>query len=65
MRYISDLKIDENVIEHYLCKKKQTLKSRAGKNYLSLLLQDKTGTINAKVWGTLIIISKVLKKMIL
>lgn len=50
MRYISDLKIDENVIEHYLCKKKQTLKSRAGKNYLSLLLQDKTGTINAKVW---------------
>ncbi len=50
MRYISDLKIDETVVEHYLCKKKQTLKSRAGKNYLSLLLQDKTGTINAKVW---------------
>lgn len=50
MRYISDLKQDENVIEHYLCKKKQTLKSRAGKNYLSLILQDKTGIINAKVW---------------
>ncbi len=50
MRYISDLKIDETIIEHYLCKKKQTLKSRTGKNYLSLLLQDKTGTINAKVW---------------
>ncbi len=50
MRYISDLKIDETIVEHYLCKKKQTLKSRAGKNYLSLLLQDKTGTINAKVW---------------
>ena len=50
MRYISDLKIDENIVEHYLCKKKQTLKSRNGKNYLSLLLQDKTGTINAKVW---------------
>lgn len=50
MRYISDLKQDETVIEHYLCKKKQTLKSRSGKNYLSLLLQDKTGTINAKVW---------------
>ncbi|MDE6182044.1 MAG: HD domain-containing protein [Eubacteriales bacterium] len=50
MRYISDLKQDETVIEHYLCKRKQTLKSRSGKNYLSLLLQDKTGTINAKVW---------------
>ncbi len=50
MRYIADLKTDEAIIEHYLCKKKQTLKSRNGKNYLSLLLQDKTGTINAKVW---------------
>ncbi len=50
MRYIADLKVDEMVVEHYLCKKKQTLKSRSGKNYLSLLLQDKTGTINAKVW---------------
>lgn len=50
MRYISDLKIDELVSEHYLCKKRQALKSRAGKNYLSLLLQDKTGMVNAKVW---------------
>lgn len=50
MRYITDLKEDENIIEHYLCKKKQTLKSRNGKNYLSLTLQDKTGIINAKVW---------------
>lgn len=50
MRYISDLKPDEMVIEHYLCKKKQTLKSRTGKSYLSLTLQDKTGTVSAKVW---------------
>lgn len=50
MRYIADLKQDEAVVEHYLCKRKQTLKSRSGKSYLSLLLQDKTGTINAKVW---------------
>lgn len=50
MRYIVDLKEDENIVEHYLCKKKQTLKSRSGKNYLSLTLQDKTSTINAKVW---------------
>lgn len=50
MRYINELREGENLIEHYLCKKKQTLKSRAGKSYLSLLLQDKTGTIDAKVW---------------
>lgn len=50
MRYINELREGENIIEHYLCKKKNTLKSRTGKSYLSLILQDKTGTIDAKVW---------------
>ena len=34
----------------YLCKSKQILKTKAGKTYYSLLLQDKTGIIDAKVW---------------
>lgn len=50
MRYISELRDGENVIEYYFCKQKQSLKSKAGKNYFSLLLQDKTGVINAKIW---------------
>ena len=50
MRYIKELREGENVVEHYLCKSKQSLKSRAGKTYLSLKLQDKTGTVDAKVW---------------
>ena len=50
MRYIIDLREGDNVMEHYLCKQKQILKSRAGKSYLSLKLQDKTGIIDAKVW---------------
>jgi 3'-5' exoribonuclease len=50
MRYIEDLQENEQVVEHYLCKKKQTFKSKSGKNYLSLLLQDKTGAIDAKIW---------------
>ena len=50
MRYINELREGENLVEHYLCKSKQTLKSRAGKSYYSLKLQDKTGTIDAKVW---------------
>jgi len=50
MRYINELREGENVVCHYLCKSKQTLKSRAGKSYFSLKLQDKTGTIDAKVW---------------
>ncbi|MDR1537062.1 MAG: 3'-5' exoribonuclease YhaM family protein [Clostridiales bacterium] len=50
MHYIEDLKVNDHVVDHYLCKQKQTLKTRSGKNYLSLKLQDKTGTIEAKVW---------------
>ena len=44
MRYINELREGENLVEHYLCKSKQTLKSRAGKSYYSLKLQDKTET---------------------
>ena len=50
MRFINELREGEQVVEHYLCKNKQTLKSRNGKNYYSLKLQDKTGTVDAKVW---------------
>lgn len=50
MRYISELREGENVVGHYLCKSKQTLKSKSGKSYLSLKLQDKTGVVDAKVW---------------
>lgn len=50
MRYIADLREGEMVSETYLCKTKQTLKTKAGKNYYSLLLQDKTGTLDSKIW---------------
>jgi len=50
MRYIGELRDGEMVSETYLCKTKQTLKTKAGKNYYSLLLQDKTGTLDAKIW---------------
>jgi len=50
MRYIEDFKENEHIIEHYLCKQKQSLKTRSGKTYLSLRLMDKTGTIDGKVW---------------
>lgn len=50
MRYIDSLHDGESLIDFYLCKQKQTFKSKSGKNYLSLTLLDKTGTINGKVW---------------
>ena len=50
MRFIGELREGDMVSETYLCKSKQTLKTKAGKSYYSLLLQDKTGTLDAKVW---------------
>ncbi|MBQ8147947.1 MAG: HD domain-containing protein [Lachnospiraceae bacterium] len=50
MYYINELHEGEMVNEIYLCKNKQTLQTKAGKNYYSMILQDKTGTIDAKVW---------------
>ena len=50
MYYINELCEGEMVNSIYLCKQKQTLQTKAGKNYYSMILQDKTGTIDAKVW---------------
>jgi len=51
MRYIEDFKEGEQIICHYLCRKRDTFKTKSGKNYLSLVLADKTGEISAKVWS--------------
>lgn len=50
MRYINELHEGDHVIEHYLCKQKQVLKTRGGKTYYSLKLQDKTGILDGKIW---------------
>lgn len=50
MRYLAELKEGEMVKEIYLCKKLQSLKTKAGKSYYSITLQDKTGVFDAKVW---------------
>lgn len=50
MKYIKDLKEGDRVFDIYLCKHKQTAVTKNGKPYESVILQDKTGTIDAKVW---------------
>lgn len=50
MRYISELHEGETVSVTYLCKNKQMLKTKAGKSYCSMSLQDKTGLLDAKIW---------------
>ena len=50
MKYIDTFREGERVCDIYLCKSKQVAKTKAGKSYYSLVLQDKTGTVDAKVW---------------
>lgn len=50
MKYIETLREGERVGEIYLCKAKQTALTKTGKTYESLILQDKTGTLDAKIW---------------
>ena len=50
MNYIKELRDGEMVSEIYLCKNKVVAKTKAGKTYYSLQLEDKTGTVDAKIW---------------
>lgn len=50
MRYLNELHEGDTLTGIYFCKVKNTLKTKTGKSYYSLILQDKTGTIDAKVW---------------
>lgn len=50
MKYIKDLKEGDRVFDIYLCKHKQAAVTKNGKPYENVILQDKTGTIDAKVW---------------
>ena len=50
MKYIAQLTEGERINEIYLCRKKQSALTKAGKPYESLMLQGKTGTLDAKIW---------------
>lgn len=50
MKYIATLREGDRVQGVYLCRKKQSLVTKGGKAYDSLTLQDKTGTLDAKIW---------------
>ncbi len=50
MKYIKDYKEGDRVFDIYLCKHMQSAVTKNGKPYINVILQDKTGTIDAKVW---------------
>ncbi len=50
MRYINTLREGDTIRTIYLCKTKRSAETRNGKPYDNLTLQDKTGTLDGKVW---------------
>lgn len=52
LKYINSLKEGDNLAGIYYCKSKNELKTKTDKLYYSLILQDKTGQLDTKVWDT-------------
>ena len=50
MKYIESFREGDKINDVYLCKLKQAALTKAGKPYDIVVLQDKTGTIDAKIW---------------
>ena len=50
MRYIETLREGERIQETYLCRQRTTAMTKTGKEYENVILQDKTGSLDAKIW---------------
>lgn len=50
MKYIETFREGEKIADVYLCKSKTSAVTKNGKPYDSVILQDKTGTVDAKIW---------------
>jgi len=50
MKFIKEYRDGDRVFDIYLCKYKQSSVTKNGKQFDNVVLQDKTGTIDAKIW---------------
>lgn len=50
MKYINEIRIGDHVNSTYLCKSKTSGVTKTGKNFESVVLQDKTGSVDGKIW---------------
>lgn len=50
MKFVKDYKDGDRVFDIYMCKFKQSAVTKNGRPYENVILQDKTGTIDAKIW---------------
>ena len=52
MVFIRDFQEGDRVTGTYLVRTKATYQSKRGKDYFSLTLGDRTGTVDTKIWDT-------------
>ena len=50
MKFINTFQEGTQVKDIYLCKRAQSAQTKAGKHYMNVLLQDKSGVVDAKIW---------------
>ncbi|MBR5406705.1 MAG: HD domain-containing protein [Lachnospiraceae bacterium] len=50
MKYIEQFRESDNIMDVYLVKHRQAAVTKNGKPYENVILQDKTGVIDAKIW---------------
>ncbi|MDO5362464.1 MAG: HD domain-containing protein [Eubacteriales bacterium] len=50
MRFLNELHEGDRISGIYLCKQRQSAVTKNGKPYDSIILQDKTGVIDGKIW---------------
>ena len=50
MKYIGAFKDGDRISDVYLCKHRQQAVAKNGKAYENVVLQDKSGTVDAKIW---------------
>lgn len=50
MKYIKDYKDGDRVFDIYFCKFKSSAVTKNGKSYDNVIIQDRTGTLDAKIW---------------
>lgn len=50
MKFIETFREGDSIADIYLCKSKTSAVTKNGKSYESIILQDKTGSVDAKIW---------------
>ena len=50
MKYIKEYKDGDRIFDIYFCKFKSSAVTKNGKSYDNVIIQDKTGALDAKIW---------------